>query len=398
MFNKTKVFGFFFVVLALFSMQLQAREIGYDYPEVTAKALKNSKFHLLIDPDTGEVLLSENPDKRVAPSSMTKLMTAYVVFDKIKRGVIQPDQKCVVGRNAWRKAGSTMFLDYGDVVTIDQLLKGLLVVSGNDASVVLAESTAGSVDEFAYLMNLKARELGLKNSQFKNPHGLSENGHYMSMRDLATLVTRMYKDFPEYSKYMGIESFTYGQIRQLNRNPLIKSNYDGILGGKTGHTDAGGYGVVAAVKRDDRRLIAVMNKADRPSVRSAVIEELFDYGFSQYNKITLYKKGQVAAKVRTWLGETSLVDAVINETVAFNIPVQKSLDTIVVKVKYMGPVHAPIHKGDKVATLFVDVNGREHFEYDLLAKYDVKEAGYFQKVNQVLRYKVRTFLNKISKK
>jgi serine-type D-Ala-D-Ala carboxypeptidase (penicillin-binding protein 5/6) len=385
------------VLLVGVLMILTVDSYAYEAPEITNSELSKAEFYFLIDPDTEEVILEKNPDVRVAPSSMTKLMTAYVVFDQISKGIINPVQQCFVGKNAYKKTGSTMFLNYGDVVSIDKLLKGLLVASGNDASVVLAEATAGSVADFAYLMNLKAREIGLKNSNFKNPHGLSEEGHYMTIRDLATLATRIYKDFPQYSEYLGIKDFTYGNITQRNRNPLIKNDYEGILGGKTGHTDEGGYGVIGIVKRYDRRLIAVVNKAKTSRERAKIITQLFDYGFDKYKKITLFKKGQTVTKVKTWLGESSQLEVVLNQDISFNIPQEKSLDTINVKVKYRTPIYAPISQGDKVAKLLVEIKDGKTLEYDLFSKREIKKANFFQKSNQVLRYKIKSFFNKILK-
>ena len=215
--------------MLLLPFQAQAEEVEYKKFTASYKELDEAQYYFLVDLDTKEVLLSKNADKRVAPSSMTKLMTAYVVFDQVSKGSIKLEQQCFVGKNAWGKTGSSMFLNYGDVVSIDELVQGLLAVSGNDASIVLAEAISGSVDNFAYLMNLKARELGLKNSHFKNPHGLNEDDHYMTMRDLANLAKRMYKDFPQYSDYLGIKDFTYKKITQHSRNPLIKNDYEGIV-------------------------------------------------------------------------------------------------------------------------------------------------------------------------
>lgn len=382
----------------LMPFQAQAEEVEYKKYTASHRELDEAQYYFLLDLDTNEVLLSKNADKRVAPSSMTKLMTAYVVFDQVSKGSIKLEQQCFVGKNAWGKAGSSMFLNYGDVVSIDELVRGLLAVSGNDASIVLAEAISGSVDNFAYLMNLKARELGLKNSHFKNPHGLNEDDHYMTMRDLAKLAERLYKDFPQYSDYLGIKDFTYRNITQHSRNPLIKNDYEGVLGGKTGHTDDGGYGVVGVVKRYDRRLVAVVNKAKTSKQRAAIITELFDYGFNEYKKVTLFKKGQTVVKLQTWFGKNSKVEAVPNQDVAFNIPQEKSLDSIIVRVKYKGPIYAPIKKGDKIAKLLINAKGHKVFEYDLFAKETVEQSGYFRKVNQILRYKVRGFLSKFSKK
>jgi len=359
--------------------------------------LRDAQFYLLIDPDTGEILLSRNANVRMAPSSMTKLMTAYVVFNQIKQGHITFSNQCLIGKDAWRKSGSSMFLNYGDVVSIEELIKGLLVVSGNDAAVALAETTAGGFNNFVALMNKDARAIGLKNSHFKNPHGLNEDGHYMTLIDLATLMTRLYQDFPQYSYYFGIHEFTYHHITQKNRNPLIKGNYDGTVGGKTGHTNEGGYGVVGIVKRDHRRLIAVVNKAKTPKQRAAVVTELMDYGFDYYKKIIFFEKGQTIAKLSTWLGSSSEVEAITKNEIALNIPRDKSVDAIKVTVKYRGPIYAPILKGAKVATLVVEVRGYKTFEYPLFAKESVDKALVLKRINQILRYKIINFWHNFSK-
>ena len=171
-----------------------------------------------------------------------------------------------------------------------------------------------------------------------------------------------------------------------------------MCGGKTGHTDDGGYGVVGVVKRYDRRLVAVVNKAKTSKQRAAIITELFDYGFNEYKKVTLFKKDQTVSKLQTWLGKDSKVEVFPNQDVAFNIPQEKSLDSIIVRVKYKGPIYAPIQKGDKIAKLLINAKGHKVFEYDLFAKETVEQSGYFRKVSQILRYKVRSFVNKFSKK
>lgn len=353
--------------------------------------LQEAQFYFLLDADTKEVLLAKNPDARIPPSSMTKVMTAYVVFDQIKNGHVSFENQCMIGKDAWRKSGSSMFLNYGDIVTIDELLQGLLAVSGNDAAIALAETTAGGINNFVGLMNQKAKDLGLTNSHFKNPHGLYEEGHYMSVRDLATLTSRIYSDFPQYSHYLGIQEFTYRNIKQINRNPLIKGNYEGILGGKTGHTDAGGYGVLGAVKRDDRMLIAVVNKVPTPKKRAALIVDLMDYGFENYNKLTLFNKDQEVTEIPTWLGVESQVKAATDREVSFNLPRAKSLDNINVTAKFKGPLYAPIAKGDRVGTLYVEIKGYKNLEYPLFAKESVDKAGYLKRINQILRYKMAGF-------
>ena len=348
----------------------------------------DAQFYFLMDADTKEVLLSKNADIPIPPSSMTKLMTAYIVFDQIKKGKINLDNKCLIGKDAWRKSGSSMFLNYGDIVSVDELLKGLLAVSGNDAAIALSESVANGSDNFINLMNVKAAELGMKNSRFKNPHGLYEGGHYMSIRDLATLTARLYSDFPKYSDYFGLEEFTYKNITQQSRNPLIKKKYDGIVGGKTGHTNEGGYGVVGVVKRDHRRLIAVVNKAKTAKQRAEIVTKLMDYGFDHYKKLTLFRKNQTITSVKTWLGNQSQVEVIANQEISFNIPRDTPIDSIKVSAVYKGPVYAPIASGAKVANLVVEIKGYKTFEYSLFAKETVDKAGYLGRMSQVLRYKM----------
>lgn len=390
------------VLLVLFTILFQTSfQIKNSYskqlPDLSKwRNIKDAQFYFLVDQDTHEVLLSKNPDKRIAPSSMTKLMTAYVIFDQIQKGEITPNEEYVVSKNAWRKPGSTMFLNHKDVVSVDKLLKGLLVVSGNDASIALAEASSGSQKSFVNLMNEKAKELSLNNSHFRNPHGLNEKGHYMSVRDLAILISRIYKDFPEYSEYLEMKKFTYGNITQRNRNPLIKRHYQGNhVGGKTGHTDDGGYGVTGAVQRGNRRLVAVVNKARTPSLRTTIITDLFDYGFSRYKKLTLFKKGSRVIRLRTWLGKKRIIPVTTNKNISVNIPKDSSSDIVKVEVKYKGPIYAPIKKGDRVATLLVNVKGYKTFQYPLFAKESVDKVGYLKRMNRVMRYKMRSFLNKV---
>lgn len=374
------------LIFLLFSAQAKASKVKADIYD------NSGQYYFLIDADTKEVLLAKNPDVRIPPSSMTKLMTAYVVFDQIKKGKISLNNQCLIGKDAWRKSGSSMFLNYGDVVTVENLIQGLLAVSGNDAAIALAESTAGGMTNFISLMNEEAKEIGLTNSHFKNPHGLYEEGHYMSVRDIATLAIRTWQDFPQYSQYLGIPEFTYRNITQRNRNPLIKQNYEGAIGGKTGHTNEGGYGVIGIVKRDNRRLIAVVNKVRTPTQRASAIIKIFDYGFLAYKKLVLFEKNQTVANLQTWLGEEAKIDAVTNQEIALNIPRDKSLNAIKVRVQYLEPLYTPIAKGTKIANLIVEIDGYKTLQYPLFAKEKISKAGYLKRITQVLRYKISNFL------
>ncbi len=356
------------------------------------KDVRDLQFYFLIDVDTKEVLLSKNPDVPVPPSSMTKMMTAYVVFDQISKGHLGLENQCLIGKDAWRKSGSSMFLNYGDVVTIDNLVRGLLAVSGNDAAIALAQTSAGGMNNFIYLMNLKAKELGLKNSQFKNPHGLYEPGHYMSVRDLAILASNFLKNFPQYESYLHIRQFTYRNITQSTHHPLLTTNYEGAIGGKTGFTNQGGYGVIGIVKRGNRRLIAVINKAKTPKQRQRAIVQLFDYGFDHYKKLILFEKNQTITNLKTWLGTKSQIPVITNEDIAINIPRENSLNSIKVKVRYKEPLYTPIAKGEKIANLTIEIEGSKTLEYPLFAKEKIGKASYFKRISQIMRYKISHFL------
>lgn len=381
----------FFILTLFWSLILPSKNsqanIAYPY-------LHNAEYYFLMDADSKEILLSKNADEKIAPSSMTKLMTAYVVFDQIKKGSVRLDNRCMIGKDAWRKSGSSMFLNYGDVVSIEDLLKGLLAVSANDAAIALAETTASGYDGFIRLMNLKAKELKMNNSHFKNPHGLHEEGHYMTLRDLATLAIRLYDDFPEYASYLSIPEFTYRNITQKNRNPLLRNNYDGTLGGKTGHTNKGGYGIVAVVKRENRKLVAVVNKAPKPKIREKIITELFDYGFDNYRKINIFQKDETIVSINTWLGNKKKVDAIIREPVIFNIPQTKSVDDIKVSAKFNSPLFAPVSKDSVIGILNVEVKGLKTFKYNLYAKEKVDKVTGLTRVKRLLEFKTNTFLKK----
>ncbi len=385
-FNRT--IAIFSIIFTVFCHSANA---GYEN-------LKNHDFLLLIDKDSKEILLEKNSHTRIAPSSMTKLMTAYVVFDEIKKGNIKLTSQCIIGRDAWGKRGSSMFLNYGDIVSIDKLLKGLLTVSGNDSSIALAQATGRGYSNFISLMNIKAKELGMNNSKFQNPHGLNQDGHYMSLYDLATLLASLYEDFPEYVPYLGIKKFTYGNITQYNRNPLLRTKYKGFIGGKTGHTNDGGYGIAASVTRGNRTLIGVVNKARTSRKRTKIITELFNYGFEKYNKIELFKKHQNIATIPTWIGAKDHVAVAPNKDITFNIPKKYSLKDIKVSIEYDGPVATPIFDGKKVANLKIEIRNEKPVRYSLFATEDVKKAKFFSLISKKIIHQSKKILARIERK
>lgn len=372
-------------------------KINDSFASFAYQYLENANYYLLMDADTSEILKSRNIDEKISPSSMTKLMTAYVVFDQVKKGNVRLQNRCLIGKDAWRKSGSSMFLNYGDVVSVDDLLKGLLAVSANDAAIALAQTTADSYEHFINLMNLKAKELKMNNSHFMNPHGLHQDGHYMTLKDLATLIIRLYNDFPEYSKYMSIPEFTYRNITQKNRNPLIKNHYEGIIGGKTGHTNQGGYGLVVMVKRDNRKLVAVVNKAPNPKVRENIITELLDYGFNNFKKIYIYEKGDEVAKINVWLGNKKQINGVINKSVNFNVRREVNLNDIKVEVKYKSPLNAPIKKNEVIGAIQIKIEGDQVKNFDIFAKENIDKVGFIRKIKRILEYKINNQINQFLK-
>ncbi|MFT6076933.1 MAG: D-alanyl-D-alanine carboxypeptidase (penicillin-binding protein 5/6) [Rickettsiales bacterium] len=357
------------------------------YPQI------NKSEHLfLMDQDTKQVLLEKNADKRIAPSSMTKLMTAYVVFDQLKQGKLELDHQCLIGKDAWKKRGSRMFLNYGDVVDIDKLLTGLLVSSGNDAAVALAQATSGTIDKFSDLMNEYARKIGLKNSHFKNPHGLNQNGHYMTLRDLSVLSSAITNDFPEYSHYFVTPEFTYQNITQKNRNPLIKSGYTGATGMKTGHTNAGGYGMVGTAIRGSRKLVAITNNANSARQRGEITTELLDYGFNDHKKIVVFGKDESISSAKIWLGNKIKVDLVAKNDVKINVTEEKYIEYFTIEIKYQEPIYAPIYKGQKIATMILRGGNNKIIETPLFAKENIDKANYFARIHQIFKYQFYQFL------
>lgn len=369
------------VVINCFIFNLQA--VSH---ELSKLDFNNDDYYLLYDPDLKEIVAGNNYHEQIAPSSMTKLMTAYVIFDQLAQNNIQLTNYCLVGKDALSKYGSAMFLNYGDLVTISDLLKGLLVMSGNDAAIALAQVTVeGGYDNFIKMMNQTAQKIGMNNSNFRNPHGLNEDGHYSSLYDLAILIWKIYEDFPQYTNFLELKDFEYSGIIQRNRNPLVKKNYDGVLGGKTGYTNDGGYGIVTLVKRNHRRFIAVINKSKTISERSEKLLELLDYGFSEYKKIVFFNKGEVVTSLETWLGEKKLVDAIVDQDIIMNIPYNISESEIDIRVNYYKPIYTPIIAGDKIGQLIIAFNNKK-FEYPLYAKYDVMKVEFYDKVKLILKH------------
>lgn len=333
---------------------------------------------LLVDMDTGAVLLEKNADKPMPPASMSKIMTTYMVFSRLREGKLAMDDSLPVSEHAWRRGGcvsdgSTMCLKLGERVKVEDLLRGIIVQSGNDASIVIAEGLAGSEEAFASEMNKKAKEIGLKGSVFRNSTGLPEPDHVMTARDLAVLAERTIKDFPEYYHFYSEKEFTYNGIKQGNRNPLLYKSV-GADGLKTGHTKEAGYGLTASAKQAERRVVLVVAGLPGMAARAEESVRLIDYAFREFENVPLVKAGEQVETASVWLGEGDTVPLQATQDVVITVP-RRARSDMKLAVVYDGPVPAPIRKGDPLGKLVISAPGIAPVEVPLVAGGDVERRG-----------------------
>lgn len=334
---------------------------------------------IVLDDATGAVLFAKNADERMPTSSMSKVMTMYVVFDAIREGRLTLQTKLPVSEKAWRMQGSKMFIHVGDQVAVEDLIRGVIVQSGNDATIALAEGVAGTEDAFARIMNEKAGALGLANSHFMNASGWPDPEHYSTARDLATLASRLIRDFPEEYPYYSEKEFVYNNIRQGNRNPLLYRNI-GADGVKTGHTEGAGYGLIGSGVRDGRRVILVLNGLPDDKARAQESARLLEWGLSTFENRKLFEAGQAVATAPVWLGAVDAVPLAPEKDILVTLPRMAADSSVTVEAVFTGPLRAPVRKGDKVGVLRVEtpVLGRQDFP--LVAAGDSAPAGLFKSV------------------
>ena len=331
-----------------------------------------AKWAFITDFNTGADLLTKNADDRMPPSSMTKLMTLYIVYSRLKAGQMKLDDQLLVSERAWRMGGSKMFVQIGTQVRVEDLIRGIEVDSGNDACIVLAEAISGSEEQFADLMNETAKKLGLTNSHFMNSTGWPADNHYMSPRDIATLAGDIIRQFPDYYHYASEKTFKYNNIEQQNRNPLVqRGTADGL---KTGHTEAGGYGLVASTLRGSRRVILVLNGMDTMRERAEEGERLMDWAFANFEDVTLFTASQTIEDAPVWLGTHRTVPLVGGKDVVLTMP-RNWRKTAKVELAYDSPVRAPVARGAKLGVLRVTGQGVPNMEVPLLAGQDVPRLG-----------------------
>ncbi len=344
---------------------------------------------ILMDYDTGEYLFEKNIAESVPPASMSKLMTVYILMSKIKDGSIKLDDTFSVSENAWRKGGaatggSTMFLSIGDNVSVENLIKGIVIQSGNDACIVVAENVAGSEDDFVILMNKTAKKLGLKNSHFENATGLPHPDHRMSMEDLAILARHIIKEFPELYHYFSQKEFVYNNIKQGNRNPLLYT-MKGADGLKTGHTEEAGFCLAASATKGERRLIEVMSGMSSNRERSEEAERLMSWGFREFNNFKILTKGQTVATAKVWYGKEDSVNLTVADDVLKTVHMSQQ-DNVKATAEFDEPVKAPIKAGQEIGTIKIEIEGQSSLNVPLIAANDVSETGMLGKFWANVKY------------
>lgn len=343
-----------------------------------------AKQAIVVDHETGTVLFSKNADELMHPSSMSKLMTVYVVFDLLKKGKLNMDDAFLVSEKAWRMQGSKMFVHVGEQVTVEDLLHGIITQSGNDACIVIAEGIAGTEEAFAGIMMKKARELGMKHSTFTNSTGWPDPNHLMTARDLATLSRRIVQDFPEYYEFFARPDFTYSNIKQGNRNLLLYRNI-GVDGLKTGHTEAGGFGIAVSGEQRGKRIEVVVNGLSSDKERANEAQKLFSYGLLNFESKTLFKKGEKVDKAAVWYGKEEYVPLVVPEGLTVVLP-KASNDDVKVTVSYDSPIQAPVKKGQHIADIKISIPEAEDKVVPLVAGQDVDKASYFGRLLDTAKY------------
>jgi serine-type D-Ala-D-Ala carboxypeptidase (penicillin-binding protein 5/6) len=339
---------------------------------------------ILVDLEADQVLFARNPDEPLPTASMSKLMTAFMVFERLEDGRISLDDTFPVSEKAWRKGGSKMFVEVGSRVRVEDLLRGIIIQSGNDACIVVAEALAGSEEEFARQMTGRAHELGLANTNLTNASGWPDPEHVMSVRDLATLATMLIRRFPDYYPLYSEKEFTFNGIRQYSRNPLLHRDptADGL---KTGYTDEAGYGLVASAVRGDRRLLLVLAGLDSARQRGEEAERLLAYGYNQFKNYRLFSTGEAVDLAHVWLGDDTTVPLVLEEDVVVSLT-SEGRRNLEVKVVYDGPIPAPVATGSALAELEITAPGIEPRRLPLVAGEEVRAANLFGRVTSALGY------------
>jgi len=335
----------------------------------------DARAWLLLDATSGQTIASRNPQERIEPASLTKLMTAYLAFAALKGKSLALGQTIRVSELAWRAGGSRMFIEPRKPVTVEELLRGMIVQSGNDACIALAEGVAGSEPAFVERMNSEAARLGMTDTNFTNSSGLPGPGHYSTARDLALLASALIRDYPEYYKLYSEREYRYNDITQRNRNRLLwlDPNVDGV---KTGHTESAGYCLIASARRGERRLVSVVIGTASDGLRAQESQKLLNFGFQSYEGLRLYQKGDAIGKLPVWKGSERELKAGVAADLYVTVP-RGTADQLQAELVSQQPLIAPLEAGQRVATLRVSHEGKPLGEYPVVALENVAVAGFF---------------------
>ena len=339
---------------------------------------------IVMDFDTNEILFEKNSNIKTPPASMTKIMTVYAAFDRLKNTDLSIENECVVSAKAYKMGGSRTFLEIDDKVSIDELLKGIIIQSGNDASIALAECLAGTEDDFAKLMNVYAKRLGMLNTNFLNSSGWPEDKHYSTVYDLALLSNALIREFPDLYLYFSDKEFTYNDIKQPNRNKLL-SSVQGADGLKTGFTRASGWGIAATAKRDNRRVTTVINGTNSSRSRLNEASNLINWSFSQTSQKLLVDENQVIVEVDVWLGNKPRVNLVSSKKIVSTLSFDQ-IQLIKSSLEYKRPIEAPIKIGEVYGKLIIDIEGKPNIEVELIAQESVGSVNPISKVFAAMKY------------
>ncbi len=353
------------------------------FPKTLLSIESLAKTALIIDLSTGEILLEKNSDEKTYPSSMTKMMTVLVAFEKIKEGTLSIDQEFLISKKAWKMGGSKMFVEVDKKVKLSDLLLGIIVQSGNDASIAVAEGISGTEEIFAIEMNNLGKKIGLTGTNFVNSSGWPDDNHYTTAKDLAIIAKYTIENHPELYEMYSLTEFAYNGINQDNRNPLLYT-FDGTDGFKTGYTEDAGYGIVGSAERGDRRLILILNGLDTSRIRAQESLRLMDWGFNNFQLVDFYKVNEVVFEADTWLGKDEKVELVSLSNISVSIP-KAHLSSTSVDVIIEEPIATPIQKGDLLANLQISY-GDKKIEFPLVANEEIKQKGFFSRITSAIYY------------
>lgn len=368
--------------LALFAPVVIAQPASDMLPVPPAPTLA-TRAYVLRDFNSGQLLASQKPNERIEPASLTKLMTAYLSFTAIKQGRLSLTQTLPVSEKAWRTEGSRMFIEPNKPATVEELLRGMIVQSGNDACITLAEAIAGSEETFATMMNQQAQRLGMANTHFVNSTGLPHPQHYTTAQDLSLLAAAIIRDFPEFYPLYSIKEYRYNNITQPNRNRLLWQDpfVDGM---KTGHTESAGYCLISSAKRGGMRLISVVLGTESDSARTMESQKLLNYGFQFFDSARLYQKGQSIANLRVWKGNQSILKAGFNQDMYVALP-KGQQQRLKAEMTTTQPLLAPLSVGQKVGSVKISLDGKIIAEQPLESLDNVRVANIFGRTWDAMR-------------